>query len=208
MRMERLIRLNPSIHLNKDEVCSFTGTGFAEGRRPRALPNNRKTSSSLPEPTAHGTASMESRFTPPAHVPAVVDTIGAGDAHCGAFLACLSKGMEIGEAIKQQQNGRPVRHAKGADDKPSDLYGGVFSLLNPADPARLFMMVKAIAHKGKRKENGSPQTIRSLSFLAIYRPPSLRRSFLLGAFTKVRSLSSFFSCLDSLLILLILRTTV
>lgn len=37
---------------------------------------------------------------PAEHIP-IINTIGAGDSHCGAFLAGLSSGMSIRESIKQ-----------------------------------------------------------------------------------------------------------
>lgn len=101
MQMERLIRLNPSIHLNKDEVCSFTGTDSPkEGARALYEITGRPVVVTAGADGAWYCVDGKPVHSPPAHVPAVVDTIGAGDAHCGAFLACLSKGMEIGEAIK------------------------------------------------------------------------------------------------------------
>jgi len=45
----------------------------------------------------------------------VIDTVGAGDAHCGALIACLKAGMNLEEACREANRiGAAVVGIKGA----------------------------------------------------------------------------------------------
>ena len=98
--MERIFALKPILHLNEDEVCRYTGVDNIAGAA--------ATLYALTENTLIVTNGSNGAYYYDAaglhHVPGVacsqvVDTIGAGDSHCGATIAGLSMGLSMEEAI-------------------------------------------------------------------------------------------------------------
>lgn len=108
-RMNRLFALHPIIHLNDDEVCAYQGfqsspAACAPGNR---LENAAAYLASLTGNTVivtlgargtyyHSTDGCEYIDAVSAHQ---IDTIGAGDSHIGAVIACRQKGMSLHDAI-------------------------------------------------------------------------------------------------------------
>jgi sugar/nucleoside kinase (ribokinase family) len=125
-RMERLFARHPILHLSKTEACSYAGT-FAGGKRQakntKAFPGIEEAAEILAARTGNAVvitlgsqgcyyrsgadnrhASKERGSDEPAYgyvagFPAVVrNTVGAGDAHCGALIAALKQGKSLEEA--------------------------------------------------------------------------------------------------------------
>lgn len=101
-RMNRIFSLHPVLHLNDEEVCSFTGCADP-GSAASAL--CRKTGNTVIVTCGENGAGYCSDPAqgliriPPVPAERVEDTIGAGDGHCGAVIACLAKGMRMPKAV-------------------------------------------------------------------------------------------------------------
>ena len=122
-RMERIFALRPMIHLNETEVCEYyyacrggkdrtesvsesaakapaDGSLTSEEAKAAAYLQERCGSSVIVTLGSRGAAICGPEGI--THVPGVparqVDTIGAGDAHVGALLACLQAGLSLPEA--------------------------------------------------------------------------------------------------------------
>ena len=105
-RMENLLNRRdsrgkgPFLHLNKTEACSYSNRNLPEDSAEfLASKTGNSVVITLGE---HGCyclseAGSEGRYIPPFTV-SVVDTVGMGDAHCGAVIACLKNGMNLEEA--------------------------------------------------------------------------------------------------------------
>ena len=98
--MERIFALRPILHLNDEEACAYTGCATIE-----------EASEALYKKTAapviitlgqHGCCYRDSSKIEviPAVKTTQVDTIGAGDSHIGAVIACMQKGMSLPDAIR------------------------------------------------------------------------------------------------------------
>ena len=124
-RIERILRLHPMIHLNETEVCQYAQ---AYGKEPEAekssfvTPPDNSTSLLTDEERRAGfllqqacgnsvivtlgsrgsaifsAGSCEEVKSIPVKQ---VDTIGAGDSHVGAVLACLQAGLPLAEAVRR-----------------------------------------------------------------------------------------------------------
>lgn len=99
--MDRIFALHPVLHLNREEICSYTGCPEVEDAA-KALFAQTKNSIIITQ-GADGACclSLDGAFV---HVPSfpvshVTDTIGAGDGHCGAVMACLAKGLSLRDAL-------------------------------------------------------------------------------------------------------------
>ena len=98
--MQRIFALKPVLHLNEDEVCRYTGVDTIEGA---AAALHAMTGNTLVVTNGeNGAYYYDDNGIH--HVPGVacekmVDTIGAGDSHCGATIAGLSMGLSMEEAI-------------------------------------------------------------------------------------------------------------
>jgi sugar/nucleoside kinase (ribokinase family) len=122
-KMERLFSRRdsknngPLIHLNQTEAYRFTGkrtldeaAGFLVEKT-----GNR----AVITLGSQGCYCLEKAWQEGRHVqgfPArVIDTVGAGDAHCGALIACLKEGMSLEEACREGNRiGAAVVGIKGA----------------------------------------------------------------------------------------------
>ena len=98
--MRRIFALHPVLHLNEDEVCRYTGKDdiadaaaalFAQTSNTLIVTNGSNGAYYYDESGLH--------HVPGVACPEVVDTIGAGDSHCGATIACLTQGMSMEDAI-------------------------------------------------------------------------------------------------------------
>lgn len=94
MKIARLFRLSPILHLNLSELLSFTMTDTTEEGAEKLL---RLTDSALiitlgADGSAYADANQ--RIYVPAVPTEVIDTIGAGDAHVGAVMAARWRGFD------------------------------------------------------------------------------------------------------------------
>ena len=99
-KMNRLFALHPIVHLNEDEVCRFTGCEDIENAASQLFAQTGNTV--IVTNGANGSYYYDDSGLH--HVPGVpaekiVDTIGAGDGHCGAVLAGLACGRGLQEAL-------------------------------------------------------------------------------------------------------------
>jgi sugar/nucleoside kinase (ribokinase family) len=100
-RMARLFALGPFLHLNRAEALGFTGAATVEAAADFLA---AKTGSALVITCGEeGAYYREEAAARGCMVPApprrAVDSTGAGDAHCGALIACLKQGRPLGEAV-------------------------------------------------------------------------------------------------------------
>lgn len=98
---ERIFRLRPMVHLNEDEILAFTGAASLKEAACAlyALIENTVVITS----GANGAYYYDGKdfiHIAPVKACAVIDTIGAGDGHCGAVLASLAKGLTVCEAVR------------------------------------------------------------------------------------------------------------
>lgn len=100
--MNRIFALHPMVHLNREEVCGFTGIDNLEDA---AIALHELTGNTVIVTSGSDGAyyydGTELIHVAPAKVCQVVDTIGAGDSHVGTVIACLEKGMSLYDAVKQ-----------------------------------------------------------------------------------------------------------
>ena len=98
--MERVFALRPVLHLNDDEAREYARADTVEAA---AAALYGLTRSMVVITTGDKGACFYDGQTltqvPPVKVDHITDTIGAGDGHCGAMMACLAKGMPPAEAI-------------------------------------------------------------------------------------------------------------
>lgn len=124
--MERIFALHPVMHLNEDEICRYTGcdtiqaaaealyartgntmiiTNGANGAYYYGAAGDYGIGSAVSDccESSHNSGCVDAGpklvHVPPVPVSHVVDTIGAGDGHCGAVMAGLAMGLSMYEAI-------------------------------------------------------------------------------------------------------------
>lgn len=100
-RTKRLLALHPVLHLNAREACALGGTDRLDDAL-RAL-HRRTQNTVIATLGADGVRCLEDGrlYTVPGEPAArVVDTIGAGDAHAGAALLGLSRGMALEDSLR------------------------------------------------------------------------------------------------------------
>ncbi|MBQ8604741.1 MAG: carbohydrate kinase family protein [Oscillospiraceae bacterium] len=98
--MERLYRLHPVMHLNDDEIKEYFNTDDVKGAMEKMYSMTGNTVIvTLGEKGASWYDGNEHSYAPAVKVDNVVDTIGAGDSHIGAVMACLHGGMTMAQAI-------------------------------------------------------------------------------------------------------------
>ena len=133
-RMERLLTRRdkngrgPFLHLNEFEALSYSGKRkLADAAEFLAAKTENILVITLGEQGCYffenSAKNHTGRFVPgfPANV---VDTVGAGDAHCGALIACLKKGMKTEDAcVAANKIGAAVVGISGAvlDTLPAGL---------------------------------------------------------------------------------------
>lgn len=97
-KMARLMQLGAVFHLNEAEICAFTRS--QDVQQAAAMVHSLTGSEvivTLGERGAYILQDGEGQFIPGTPV-RVVDTIGAGDAHIGAIMACEAAGCTLAEA--------------------------------------------------------------------------------------------------------------
>lgn len=99
--MSRIYALHPVMHLNENEALSFTKEDGALTLPPMPSSPAPKTMSSSPSVQRVHTIALP---LPPAMYPGIaatqIDTIGAGDSHIGAVIACEQLGRSLPESIR------------------------------------------------------------------------------------------------------------
>ena len=98
--LERLYKLHPIMHLNDDEIKEYFATDDIKGAMEKmyALTENTVIVT-LGEKGAAWYDGGEHGHAAAVKVDNVVDTIGAGDSHVGAVMACIHGGMTMAEAV-------------------------------------------------------------------------------------------------------------
>lgn len=100
-KLERMLALHPILHINEQEAAELGGE---ENYRSAAENLRRRTQNTVivtlgAEGAYCRKGDGEDFLIPGEKVDQVADTIGAGDAHAGTVLACLTRGMELEEAV-------------------------------------------------------------------------------------------------------------
>jgi sugar/nucleoside kinase (ribokinase family) len=101
-RIKRILARHPVLHLNETEACAYTGVRHIEKAADILA---KKTDGSviitLGEQGCYYREAGAAQGYYAAPLPArVVDTVGAGDAHYGALIACLKKGQTLKKAAE------------------------------------------------------------------------------------------------------------
>lgn len=99
-RMNSLFALSPVLHLNRNELLSFTGTDSIEEGAALIYRKNRNLV--IVTDGRDGSYGYDGKDL--IHISAVpaetVDTIGAGDSHMGAFIAASKQGFSTAESLR------------------------------------------------------------------------------------------------------------
>lgn len=98
--MERIMDIHPIIHLNDKEILDYTEEKSIEKGLYKLYQKNHNLI--IVTAGTQGAIYYDGKeiHTVPAKKAKVVDTIGAGDSHIGAFIGGISKGMNIEESLK------------------------------------------------------------------------------------------------------------
>lgn len=97
----RMMALHPLLHINESESLQLSGEGNFRDAASR-LQNQTKNTViiTLGSKGAYCLKADGTSFlAPPAACPQIVDTIGAGDAHIGTILACLTRDLPLETAV-------------------------------------------------------------------------------------------------------------
>ncbi len=100
-RLERLWALHPVVHLNADELCQYTRQRDLAAAA-QALAARTRNTLLITEGSRGASFFKDGQLTRVGPFPAahIADTIGAGDSHAGACIACLAKGMPLADAVR------------------------------------------------------------------------------------------------------------
>ena len=114
--MERIFALHPIVHLNEDEVTRYTETANIESASMVLFDMTGETV--IVTTGEKGSCYYDGKDIVSVAAEKherIVDTIGAGDGHCGAVLACLAKGLRLDEALaKANEAASRIVSVKGA----------------------------------------------------------------------------------------------
>lgn len=100
--MKRIFALHPILHLNEDEVCRYTDKASIEEAAAALFDLTGNTLIvTNGDNGAYYYDETGLHHVPGVSCPQVIDTIGAGDSHCGATIAGLSMGLTMEEAIEK-----------------------------------------------------------------------------------------------------------
>jgi len=122
-RMEKLLcrrdsrGKGPFLHLNKNEAFDFSGKYVLEDAADfLAGITGNSLVITLGEQGAYCLSGAGNKgFYAPSFSVEVVDTVGAGDAHCGALIACIKNGLSLEEAcLEANKIGAAVAGIRGA----------------------------------------------------------------------------------------------
>lgn len=100
-KLQRMFALRPILHVNSREACSLAECD--DYQRAAHLLRQQTRNTVIVTLGSGGAYCLEqdssAYLVPPTPVAAVADTIGAGDAHVGTILSCLTKDMPLRDAI-------------------------------------------------------------------------------------------------------------
>ncbi len=99
--LDRLFCLNPILHLNEAELFDYTKE--TDLKTALIALYNRTNNTIITTLSDKGACYFNGQdiITIKGHKQEQIDTIGAGDAHIGAIMACLAKGDDLDEAINK-----------------------------------------------------------------------------------------------------------
>ena len=102
-KMERIFSLNPILHVNKTEALSYTGANNMKdaAEKLQALTNNIIIVTDGDKGSNCLSKDDTVWYEVPSFKSTVVDTIGAGDAHIGTFIAQRQLGKSIVDSLKE-----------------------------------------------------------------------------------------------------------
>lgn len=102
-KIERIFSLNPILHVNKTEATTYTRTDNIKDAAKALM--NLTANTVIVTDGANGSCCLSREdmiwYEVPAFDAVVVDTIGAGDAHIGTFIAQRQLGKEIAPALTE-----------------------------------------------------------------------------------------------------------
>jgi sugar/nucleoside kinase (ribokinase family) len=121
-RMERLLArrsadgAGPFLHLNETEACGFSGrNGVEAAAETLAGMTGNTLVITLGERGCYCREKSGVGYFVPGFPARVVDTVGAGDAHCGAFIAGIKQGRELRQVCEiANKTGAAVVGIQGA----------------------------------------------------------------------------------------------
>lgn len=115
VKIQRLMALSPILHLNRDEILAYTQEKTLEEASSALFAHNHKEIIITDGP--HGAYLFDGEELTLIYgvKTEVVDTIGAGDAHVGALIACRQKGYDYKKSLEiANKIGAQVVATKGA----------------------------------------------------------------------------------------------
>ncbi|MEG1780925.1 MAG: PfkB family carbohydrate kinase [Clostridium sp.] len=99
-KAERIYALHPILHINQSEAKELSGcSSVSAAAKKLSLLTDNTVIITLGKNGTYCQECSGKSYTIAGLSAKVIDTIGAGDSHIGAIMACLSKGMSYEEAI-------------------------------------------------------------------------------------------------------------
>ena len=98
--MNQIMDKNPVVHLNDKEVLDYTGESTLEEAVKKMYQVNHNLVIVTAGPQGAIIYDGNEMEKVPTQKANVVDTIGAGDSHIGAFIGGISKGLSVKESVK------------------------------------------------------------------------------------------------------------
>lgn len=131
-RFDRLMKLNPIIHVNDLEALELSGKGTIEEAAEEIY--QRTNNMVIITCGENGAYLKDEKYAElvPSIKANVVDTIGAGDSHAGAILACLQCGIDHKKAVEfaNEMSAKVVEHqGAGVSDEMAILLSNAFKKL-------------------------------------------------------------------------------
>lgn len=99
-KTDRILDLHPVLHINEAEACALSGCSSAKEAANALFQRTENTV--IITLGKNGACCLEqdgSFYQVPAFPAQIVDTVGAGDSHIGAVMACVSLGYNMKEAL-------------------------------------------------------------------------------------------------------------
>lgn len=121
--LEKLFSLSPILHLNNDELCDYTKeTEIATAAKALYGKTHNTIIITAAQQGAYSFDGYHLSHIPAVKVENITDTIGAGDGHIGAVMACLYKGLSLENAVTTaNKTAAAVVKTKGALLQDSDF---------------------------------------------------------------------------------------
>lgn len=121
-KMARLMALGAVFHLNEAELCAFTRC--EDIRQAAQMLHSLTRSDVIVTMGAEGAFVLSDNESAqiPSFPAAVVDTVGAGDAHIGTVMACQAAGMPLSQAVQQANRVSAAVVSHAGASLPGDMY--------------------------------------------------------------------------------------